>query len=165
MNRRDITANARISFYDPANQAALDRLIAGAGEVGTVGGPNGTLGDAEDEDESAQAMLNSVEEMLEGFEWATDDLIGRKNGAKGTADLIEARLLSELTALDRANIHSFLESDDRIGVVVQFLDDSIAEIDRMESLVQSYKIHLNVSVSSLFVQVVDYIFLFAGRYR
>lgn len=148
INRRDITAKARISFFDPANQAALDRLIAGAGEAVTVGGQARTSVEGGDEEESAQAMLNNVEEMLESFEWATDDLMGRKSGAKGTADLIEARLLSELTALDKANIHSFLESDDRIGMVVKFLDDSIEEIDRMDSLVQSYKIHLNVRSNS-----------------
>ena len=38
--------------------------------------------------------------MLEGYEWASDDMFGRKS-AKGAADLVEARLLDELLALDK----------------------------------------------------------------
>lgn len=44
----------------------------------------------------------------------------------------------------QANIHSFLESDDRVTVVMKCMDDALAELDTMESLVSSYKIHLNV---------------------
>ena len=62
--------------------------------------------DAEDggdgEEETAQATMTSVEEMLEGYEWASDDVIGRKT-ARGTADLIEARLLDELMALEKVS--------------------------------------------------------------
>jgi exocyst complex component 1 len=121
---------------------------------------------ADGEDETAQATLASVEEMLEGYEWATDDILGRK-GSTGTADQIEARLLDELSALEKvynhllclvslqcsdfyysqANVHSFIESDDRIDLVIKYLDESIAELDAMESYVSSYKIHLNVSTS------------------
>jgi len=54
----------------------------------------------EGEEETAQAILTSVEEMLEGYEWASDDILGRKMN-KGTVDLIEARLLDELTALEK----------------------------------------------------------------
>jgi hypothetical protein len=46
--------------------------------------------------------MTSVEEMLEGYEWASDDVIGRKT-VRGTADLIEARLLDELMALEKVN--------------------------------------------------------------
>ncbi|KAK7064364.1 Sec3-PIP2-bind domain-containing protein [Favolaschia claudopus] len=122
--------NARISFFDPGNQAVLDRLITSV--------PN----EADGEDESAQATMSNLEEMIEGYEWAIDDVIGRKS-ARGAADLIEARLLDELLALDKANIHSFLESDDLIDVVLKFMDDAMLELDNMDSLVSSYKIHLN----------------------
>jgi exocyst complex component 1 len=54
------------------------------------------------EEETAQATMTSVEEMLEGYEWASDDVIGRKT-ARGTADLIEARLLDELMALEKVS--------------------------------------------------------------
>jgi len=46
--------------------------------------------------------MTSVEEMLEGYEWASDDVIGRKT-VRGTADLIEARLLDELMALEKVS--------------------------------------------------------------
>lgn len=90
-NRRD--HNARISYFDPSNQAAVDRLIAGAAE---------TQLDGEGEEENAQATLTNVEEMIEGYEWASEDAIGRKM-AKGAVDLIEARLLNELMALEKVN--------------------------------------------------------------
>lgn len=83
--------NNRVSFFDPANQAALDRLVAGDW---------GFEEDAEDAEETADATMISVEDMLEGYEWASDDMFGRKS-AKGAADLVEARLLDELLALDK----------------------------------------------------------------
>jgi hypothetical protein len=57
--------------------------------------------DNDGEEETAQATMASVEEMLEGYEWASDDIIGQSI-VKGTADLIEARLLDELMALEKA---------------------------------------------------------------
>ncbi|KAF4623518.1 hypothetical protein D9613_002135 [Agrocybe pediades] len=138
--RRD--QNARISFFDPANQATLDRLIIGAD----------TLGDGEGEEENAQATLSNVEEMIEGYEWASDDVIGRKM-TRGAVDMIEARLMDELMALEKANIHSFLESDDRVAVVMKYMDDALAELDNMDSLISTYKIHLNaVSDDILYIQ-------------
>lgn len=106
--------------------------------------------------------MASVEEMLEGYEWASDDVLGQKR-TRGAVAQIEARLLDELMALEKvlsvsivhpcrhvndlsfqANIHSFIESDDRVGLVLKYLDEAIAELDNMDSLVSSYKIHLNV---------------------
>ena len=52
------------------------------------------------EDTTAQATLDSMEEMLEGYEWATDDIMGRRS-MTGAADRMEARLLDELMALDK----------------------------------------------------------------
>ncbi|KAG2045028.1 exocyst complex component Sec3-domain-containing protein [Suillus americanus] len=124
--------NNRVSFFDPLNQAALDRLVAGDfPEDGSAG-----------EEETSQATMASVEEMLEGFEWASDDFFGKKN-AKGAADLVEARLLDELIALEKANIHSFVESDDRVALVMNLLEEAVTEVDAMDSLISSYKIHLN----------------------
>lgn len=90
--RRD--QNARISYFDPANQATLDRLILSAD----------TQIDGEGEEENAQATLTNVEEMIEGYEWTGDDVIGRKT-AKGAVDLIEARLLDELMALEKVSTY------------------------------------------------------------
>ncbi|KAF9229108.1 hypothetical protein BS17DRAFT_771038 [Gyrodon lividus] len=125
--------NNRISYFDPVNQAVLDRLVAGDLD---------TEGHAEGAEETAQATMISVEEMLEGYDWASDDMLGR-NSAKGAADLVEARLLDELMALDKANIHSFLESDDRVNLVIKYLDEALGEVDAIDSLISSYKIHLN----------------------
>ncbi|EPT01488.1 hypothetical protein FOMPIDRAFT_1120199 [Fomitopsis schrenkii] len=133
--------NARVSFYDPANQATLNQLLSG-----DVIMYEPLDGEAESnramEDTTAQATLDSMEEMLEGYEWATDDIMGRRS-MTGAADRMEARLLDELMALDKANIHSFIESDDRVNIVLKFLEDSISELDNMDSVISSYKIHLN----------------------
>ncbi|KAF8273874.1 exocyst complex component Sec3-domain-containing protein [Lactarius quietus] len=130
--RRD--QNARITFFDPANQSALDRLIfRGSGNS-----------DADGEEDTTDDIMASVEEMLEGYEWASDDILGRSR-SKGAVDQIAARLLDELMALDKANIHSFIESDDRVSLVLNFLDEAVLELDNMDSLVSSYKIHLNAS--------------------
>lgn len=51
-------------------------------------------------DETAQITLANVEEMLEGFDFASEDLAGRR-AISGTADQIEAQLLNELTALEK----------------------------------------------------------------
>ncbi|TBU49952.1 exocyst complex component Sec3-domain-containing protein [Dichomitus squalens] len=133
--------NTRVSFYDPPNQATLNRVLSGDAMLHDAGDDDGE-GTGEIEDESARATLESVEEMLEGYEWASDDILGRR-ALTGTAEQIEARLLDELMALDKANIHSFIESDDRIVTVLKLLDDAINELDNMESVVSSYKIHLN----------------------
>lgn len=55
------------------------------------------------EDESARATLESVEEMLEGYEWASDDILGRR-ALTGTVEQMEARLLDELMALDKVRL-------------------------------------------------------------
>ena len=94
ITRRD--QKARISFFDPINQAMLDRLILGTEPQA----------DVEGDEESARATLASVEEMIEGYEWASDDVIGRKT-PKRAVDMIEARLLDELTALEKASLQSF----------------------------------------------------------
>ena len=142
---------ARISFFDPANQSALDRLIfRGSG-----------TSDPEGEEEGTQDIMANVEEMLEGYEWASDDILGRMRG-RGAVDQIAARLLDELMALEKvfdfimpvtatinglfqANVHSFTETDDRVTLVLKFLDEAILELDNMDGLVSSYKIHLNAS--------------------
>lgn len=81
---------ARISFFDPANQSALDRLIfRGSG-----------TSDPEGEEEGTQDIMANVEEMLEGYEWASDDILGRTRG-RGAVDQIEARLLDEFMALEK----------------------------------------------------------------
>lgn len=92
--RRD--PNARISFFDPANQAAADRLLFGASEgIGVLG-----------EEDPAEATMANVEEMLEGIEWGFAGGYGGavSKGRKGAGDMIEARLLDELMALEKVSV-------------------------------------------------------------
>ena len=90
-----------MSFFDPANQAALDRLLSG--DIGLQDDWNEGAGEEVDvAEEAAQAMLTSFEEMLEGYEWASGDILS--SAGRGTTDLIEARLIDELMALDKVGI-------------------------------------------------------------
>ena len=95
--------NARISFFDPPNQTLLDRLLATDSAIIA----NSDAGGGDNEEESVRATLTSVEEMLDGFEWATEDIFGNKLGfgaglaGTGSAEQIEARLLDELMALEK----------------------------------------------------------------
>jgi len=101
MSRKD--PGARVSYFDPINQPSLNRLIVND----TSGDVHGAVddqveSDIGDENESAQDILANVEEMIEGYEWVSDDVVGRKM-ARGAADLIEARLLDELMALEKVS--------------------------------------------------------------
>ena len=101
--------NARISFFDPPNQTLLDRLLATDSAI--VASSGAGVGGGDNEEESIRATLASVEEMLDGFEWATEDIFGKNSrgglglglGSAGTgsAEQMEARLLDELMALER----------------------------------------------------------------
>ena len=98
-SRRD--QNARISFFDPANQSALDRLIfRGSG-----------MSETEGEEESTQDIMANVEEMLEGYEWASDDILGRTR-SRGAVDQIAARLLDELMALEKVSSSTAIDDGD-----------------------------------------------------
>ena len=59
-------------------------------------------GDGADElgEETSQATLANVEEMLEGYEWASDTALSG-NTTGGAVDQIEAKLSAELMALDK----------------------------------------------------------------
>lgn len=114
----------------------------------------------EDDQEGPDAIMNSVEDMLESFDWTVTNG-GIDNGRKkGSADAIESRLLDELSALDsvsslqypvddvadeQANIHAFLESDDRISQVLGHIDEALLELDDIDLQITSYKMQLNVS--------------------
>jgi len=84
-------ADSRVEDFDPSNQAAADRLLSSQ--------PNGT-GSARDED-TVEATMSNVEEMLEGYEWAS--VMGHSTTGRSmdAADQIEARLTNELLALER----------------------------------------------------------------
>ena len=95
--------NARVSFYDPVNQATLDRLLSGDVMLPLAQEPKDEDADEEGggvEIENALATLASVEEMLEGYEWASENILSGKV-LRGTADQIQARLLDELMALEK----------------------------------------------------------------
>lgn len=116
----------------------LDEQTAAANAAALLGQ------DGAKQSDDSDGMLVNVEEMLEGLEW------GRASGqgGRGSAGEIEQRLLSELSALEAAGIHAIIESDDRVNDVVKYLDNALAEVDRMDQMLTLYRTHLNVSSSS-----------------
>lgn len=45
----------------------------------------------------------------------------------------------------KANIHAFLESDDRISQVLGHIDEALLELDDIDLQITSYRMQLNVS--------------------
>ncbi|KAG9304131.1 hypothetical protein G9A89_019693 [Geosiphon pyriformis] len=89
----------------------------------------------EDEDDAKQEEISliNVEELLNDFNWKET----------GNAAALEQRLLNELAALEAANIHAMVESDDRLTSVVHQLDKAIAELDHMDRWLTLYTAELN----------------------
>ncbi|KAJ9477604.1 Exocyst complex component SEC3 [Pseudozyma hubeiensis] len=106
--------------------------------------------DDADEDEDENSTLVAVEEMLEGLEWrnASAKGYGVASG-KGTADMIEARLLDELSALEAANIFAIIESDDRVALVVKHMEEALADLDMMDSMIAGFKVQLNARADDI----------------
>ncbi|WFD29450.1 hypothetical protein MSPP1_000459 [Malassezia sp. CBS 17886] len=111
-----------------------------------MGGGGGT--------ENDHAMLAHVEEMLEGFEWRSTGLALDVRGAHAkrhadTTDVIEARLLEELAALETSGIYALVESDDRVALVLRDLDDALQHLAQLDAQVGTYKMQLNARAEDI----------------
>ncbi|KAL4211949.1 exocyst complex component Sec3-domain-containing protein [Rhizopus microsporus] len=80
-----------------------------------------------------RAFLMNVEELLTDFNWK----------ANGSAAVLEKQLLGELHALEAANVHAVIQSDERVRSIVDHIDKSLAELDSMESWLSLYAAELN----------------------
>ena len=125
---------------------AIARLETDKTKFSNKSKPSDDLEDDEDEN----STLVAVEEMLEGLEWrnATSKAYGVAAG-KGTADMIEARLLDELSALESANIHAIIESDDRVALVVKHMEEALNDLDMMDSMIASFKVQLDARADDI----------------
>ncbi|CAG8761659.1 45201_t:CDS:10, partial [Gigaspora margarita] len=94
-----------------------------------AGGPKNDSNDVKQEEIS----LINVSELLNDFDWK----------GSGNAAALEERLLNELAALEAANIHAMVESDDRVNSVVEQIDKAINELDQMDSWLSIYAAELN----------------------
>ncbi|RXK38676.1 hypothetical protein M231_03986 [Tremella mesenterica] len=130
----------RQSFHPPPLNTAFSREVLLTSRTGVLPGVAGLTVD--DDGGGEDAIMASVEEMLDGFDWTAMavDEHGRK---KGSSDAIETRLLDELSALDSANIHAFLESDDRIAQVLGHIDEALLELDDIDLQITGYRMQLN----------------------
>ncbi|ORX62016.1 hypothetical protein DM01DRAFT_1315340 [Hesseltinella vesiculosa] len=78
------------------------------------------------------SMMN-VDEILTDFNWKTS----------GNAAVLEKRLLGELHALEAANVHAIIQSDERVQSMVDRIDSALQELDNMESWLSLYAAELN----------------------
>lgn len=142
-------ASASAAAPSPSVGYSLDETQAAANAAALLG-QQGTRPLEDDSD----VMLTNVEEMLEGLEWGAADGAGSGDGGDARrnvqgADQIEKRLLGELNALEAAGIHAIIESDDRVNDVVKYLDNALAELDRMDLMLSLYRTHMNVGALPL----------------
>lgn len=147
------------------NGKSISRPRQGDGVDGNAANGNGAV---EEEAESDQDnALDNVEELLEGIDFragrgdssklgvsalglggsgaysATSPAFASRTKGQGTAEIIEASLMSELEALDSANIHSILNGDDRLASVLNHVDAALAQLDSIDSLVAAFRLNLN----------------------
>ncbi|WVO23559.1 uncharacterized protein IAS62_004914 [Cryptococcus decagattii] len=132
----------RASFHPPPLDTTISRDILLQSRTGLLPGAAGMTIDASEGDDG---VLKNVEEMLEGFDWGmiAGGLGVSGEGRKKGADVIENRLLDELTALDSAIIHAFLESDDRTAQVLAHIDEALMELDDIDLQITGYRMQLN----------------------
>ncbi|KIR55087.1 exocyst protein [Cryptococcus gattii Ru294] len=132
----------RASFHPPPLDTTISRDVLLQSRTGLLPGAAGMTIDASEGDDG---VLKNVEEMLEGFDWGmiAGGLGVSGEGRKKGADVIENRLLDELTALDSAIIHAFLESDDRTAQVLAHIDEALMELDDIDLQITGYRMQLN----------------------
>ncbi|BEJ16672.1 hypothetical protein CspHIS471_0600730 [Cutaneotrichosporon sp. HIS471] len=127
----------RVSFVPPPLTTAYSRDVLLTQRTGLLGADVMS----QDEEEAADAIMANVEELIEGFDW-TASAAGGDSSRKGP-DAIEQRLLDELAALENANIHAFLESDDRVDQVLAHIDEALRELDGIDVQLTEYRMQLN----------------------
>ncbi len=93
-----IKPSRRASFHPPPMNTAFSREVLLTSRTGVLPGAAGLTVDEGKGTEDA--ILDNVEELLEGFEWTAGTGFGENGRKKGSADAIEGRLLDELTAMD-----------------------------------------------------------------
>ncbi|ODN76094.1 hypothetical protein L202_06031 [Cryptococcus amylolentus CBS 6039] len=137
------TRSRRASFHPPPLDTTIARDVLLQGRTGLLpGAASMTIDDTEGGDD---AVLKNVEEMLEGFDWGfgAGAMGGSLERRKKGADAIEGRLLDELLALESANIHAFLESDDRTAQVLGHIDEALMDLEDIDIQITGYRMQLN----------------------
>lgn len=87
----------RASFHPPPLTTAFSREVLLTSRTGLLPGAGLTVDEGEAKED---AVMASVEEMLEGFDWTAPAAGADGSVKKQGADAIESRLLDELAALD-----------------------------------------------------------------
>ncbi|KAJ3042939.1 Exocyst complex component 1 [Rhizophlyctis rosea] len=81
----------------------------------------------EPEAEPEQPLID-LDEVLEDFNWQ----------ASGNAADLEARLTSELQALEAANVYAIIQSEEQANIVVEQLENAILQLDQIDEWLVHY---------------------------
>lgn len=149
----------RPSFVPPPTTTPYSRdLLLGGGSFSQAEALLGDDNTDQDGTDLEDATMANVEEILDGFDWGADSYhhgqsrsqAGFKGGMTSQlaeTETIESRLMDESNALEAANIHAFLESDDRIKLVLNGIDEAVKEMDKMDVMLGGWKLQLGVSAT------------------
>ncbi|KAJ3047464.1 hypothetical protein HK097_011510, partial [Rhizophlyctis rosea] len=77
--------------------------------------------------EPALPLIN-LDEVLQDFNWQ----------AGGNAADLEARLTKELQALEAANVHAIIQSEEQANIVVEELENAILQLDQIDEWLVHY---------------------------
>ncbi|KAL1407120.1 hypothetical protein Q8F55_006534 [Vanrija albida] len=133
-------AKRRVSFVAQPLTTAYSRDVLLTSRTGLTG-TDAVIGD--EAEDAGDAMMANVEEMIKGFDWTASASAVNPDGTRAKGDTIESRLLDELAALESANIHAFLESDDRIDQVIAHIGEALQELDDIDMHLTGYRLQLN----------------------
>ncbi|TPX59726.1 hypothetical protein PhCBS80983_g02258 [Powellomyces hirtus] len=75
-----------------------------------------------------EAPAVNLDEVLTDFHWH----------ASGDAAALEAKLLTELQALEAANVHAIISSEEQANLVVNQLDHAILQLDQIDEWISHY---------------------------
>jgi hypothetical protein len=81
--------------------------------------------------------------FLLGFEWRSlGSRTGGGGGSKAEGMDLEKSVMGEAKALEDTSIYVIIESDDRVGIVVRHIDETLAELERLEQMMGLHKSRL-----------------------
>ncbi|KAJ1557278.1 hypothetical protein HK096_008157, partial [Nowakowskiella sp. JEL0078] len=88
----------------------------------------------ENNDQQEEKNAIDLAEVFEGFHW----------NISGDAADLEMRLNSELQALEAANVHAIIQSEDQANMVVENIEHALKDLVNVEKWLSHYTSLLNV---------------------
>ncbi|XP_038136643.1 exocyst complex component 1 isoform X5 [Cyprinodon tularosa] len=107
------------------NPQLLEESVPSGESQSVAGGDEDAL---EEYQELSAREEQDIESMMEMCEYAVSN-----------AEAFAEKLFKELQVLDGANIHSIMASEKQVNILMQLLDEALAEVDTIEGKLSSYE--------------------------